>query len=1109
MSSLLEQLKKKPVPKKREVFAINIKEHDDADVEVPIEVNVKIIDETDKEFDRDEFLKKLQSKLIIAPKFKIAPKEISKAPKKIKEPSKVKKTKRKMRLTLPEHTKRLSKKISKGTITGTTIERPMFRKTRKPDLSIIREGPIESLKITDTILKDRLPVKEGAIIRAPSYYMNNREIFINFINALFMDYRDELVKEAGKVSCESRKTNKGFVPLTHQKIVRDYLNLYTPYRGLLLYHGLGSGKTCSSIAIAEGMKSDKEVIIMTPASLRANYIGQLKFCGDLIYKKDQYWERIDVDENPQFITPISKVLQLEERYIEEKGEVWMVNVTKESNFETLSTDEKESLNDQLNVMIRNKYKFINYNGLRKSHIKVLTKDGTINPFDNKVIIIDEAHNFISRIVNKLNRKGAMILDLYNYFLTAENCRIVLLTGTPIINYPNELGIMFNILRGYIKTFHFPLAISSTRKTDTALFRKIFEKTAYFDYLEYVPSKNTLIVTRNPFGFVNRINKSKEYKGIRVNERGQITDEKFIKQITSKLTKSGFKILPLGVKVEFTKALPDTLDEFRNLFITPDGLLNNEMLLKRRIIGLASYFKDIEELMPQYDEELNFREIKIPMSDPQFAIYEMARQAERKQEKNARKKRKKQKGQDDIYKDAVSTYRIFSRLFCNFIFPSEIPRPMPRDDQTVEEAIKGVVNETAIDTNIVPKKGEIASTSLSPDDVEELVEELKEKQDTSYDARIKRALQQLKIDGDKYLTKEALETYSPKFLHILENIEDIDHKGLHLIYSQFRTIEGIGVFKLILEQNGFTEFKIKKVGSKWMLNMEESELGKPTFALYTGTEDPEMKEITRNIFNSDWKHVPSTIKTQLERISGNNYRGEIIKVLMITAAGAEGVNLKNVRYVHLMEPYWHPVRLEQVIGRARRICSHENLDADEQNIEVFLYLMELSDKQKESDSSRELRKHDTSKLDRTALITSDEALHEISTIKRNINKQLLKTIKESSIDCALHMKSSSKEPLKCFTFGDTGVNALSFKPEYSMEERDDVADINREIITWEGKKFTLGGKKYVLRLNDDGLKTDKVYDYDSYIAAKETGTSNPLFIGKLVITGKKAKIVTDS
>ena len=50
-------------------------------------------------------------------------------------------------------------------------------------------------------------------------------------------------------------------------------------------------------------------------------------------------------------------------------------------------------------------------------------------------------------------------------------------------------------------------------------------------------------------------------------------------------------------------------------------------------------------------------------------------------------------------------------------------------------------------------------------------------------------------------------------------------------------------------------------------------------------------------------------------------GDLIKIFMITASGAEGISLQNVRYVHITEPYWHPVRREQVIGRAKRICSH--------------------------------------------------------------------------------------------------------------------------------------------------------------------------------------------
>ena len=67
--------------------------------------------------------------------------------------------------------------------------------------------------------------------------------------------------------------------------------------------------------------------------------------------------------------------------------------------------------------------------------------------------------------------------------------------------------------------------------------------------------------------------------------------------------------------------------------------------------------------------------------------------------------------------------------------------------------------------------------------------------------------------------------------MLENIQDEGYKGLHLIYSQFRTLEGVGMFSLVLEANGFIQFKIKKTGSdKWDLNITENKLFYPMYAL---------------------------------------------------------------------------------------------------------------------------------------------------------------------------------------------------------------------------------------------------------------------------------------
>ena len=48
-------------------------------------------------------------------------------------------------------------------------------------------------------------------------------------------------------------------------------------------------------------------------------------------------------------------------------------------------------------------------------------------------------------------------------MDAIDCRVVFLTGTPMINYPNEIGILFNMLRGYIKTYHFKIDVKTKKR----------------------------------------------------------------------------------------------------------------------------------------------------------------------------------------------------------------------------------------------------------------------------------------------------------------------------------------------------------------------------------------------------------------------------------------------------------------------------------------------------------------------------------------------------------------------------------------------------------------------------------------------------------------------
>jgi hypothetical protein len=1245
----------------------------------------------------------------LPPKAPVLPEEKKKKPKQLlKEFVILEEEKEKVIEDLPEGGPRLEEEeqveleqpIVREDVEEEFIAKPKKRTSKKVTRGVIPLGPELMVQIGDTSLAKRLPPLPVFDVKVSSYYMNNREIFVNFINGLFETYKEDLLDESKGISCEDIGKDTGEVSLlTHQKIVRDYINLYTPYRGLLLYHGLGSGKTCSSIAITEGMKSSRKIIVMTPASLRRNYIEEIKKCGDLIYRKNQYWEWVSVDDNLELVDPLSASLGLPREYIRRNQGAWLVNITKSSNYSELSTSDKKVLNDQLDEMIKNKYTFINYNGLRRDKFKQLTNNFEKNIFDDAVVVIDEAHNLISRIVNKINKiskfnekkRGpeailpqSLALLLYEFLLRADNCRIVLLTGTPIINYPNEIGILFNILRGYIKTWNFTLSIETSKKLSKETLQEIFSKEKILDYIDYVPSSKTLTITRNPYGFENKITASSGYKGVTnekkekrneqgniekdtmggviYEERGSISDIDFIKRTVKILKKNDITSQAKGTTFTVNTALPDTLDEFINTFINRDtGNITNIDKFKRRIIGLTSYFRSAqEELLPSYDRNFDRHEVYIPMSDYQFKIYEDYRHEERKGEKPA----KKSSGvidKDGIFKEPSSTYRIFSRLACNFVMPTPPGRPnpaeyrmiaqaknaekildienVPKDQEKTQEKTQEKIQEKADEKAFkvqektqekerqkaeakdekdrikaeakdekerqkaeakdekdrikaeakdekdrikaeekeakekakaeererkraekAKKGGDINDDDISDDDdsyseesddefeggattkepkieepgsqenpAEKFVDEHDDDNDSvismnlegykdedailreadelegdeilekmgsiEYKDAIKSALRYLQIHSQQFLSPEGLQIYSPKFLAMLENIEDPEHPGLHLVYSQFRSMEGIGIFALTLEANGFAKFKIKRAGADgWELNMSEENMGKPCYALYTGTEDAEEREIIRNIYNGMWDYIPNNIATQLRAKSSNNNLGEIIKILMITSAGSEGINLRNTRYVHIMEPYWHPVRVEQVIGRARRICSHQGLPKALQSVEVFSYIMTFTQEQLDSEFALELKLKDTSKRPPYLPQSSDQKLFEISTIKEQLTSQLLTGVKEAAIDCATHIKSSTKEGLVCLSFGQPTVNDFAYNPNISQDENDTVADINRTVIDWEARPFTHKptGKRYMLR-----METKQVYDYDSVIQAKQTPGVRPILLGKLV------------
>lgn len=994
-----------------------------------------------------------------------------------------------------------SNKIGEKTIGEKTI-----KKTRKRTLSNLNPNFEEKFGLAERVNQPTDFIQ----IKASKYYMNNREMFINFINSLFRPYKEEIEQSSKNVTCETLdKEQNDFSLLTHQKIVRDYINLYTPYRGLLLYHGLGSGKTCTSIAIAEGMKHAKKIMVLTPASLRRNYMEQLKFCGDSIYKKNQFWEFISLKEYPDALPMLSSILNLPERIITNRGGAWFINVSKSSNYAELNVSQKEDLEKQLDMMIKEKYEFVNYNGLSLEKLKTMTSDFTKNLFDDKVVIVDEAHNLISRIVNKIKKRKALkkgttikpiislSIKLYDFLISASNAKIILLTGTPIINYPNEFGILFNILRGYIKTWEIPLTINTSKKIDQNAIERILSAEKVVDYISYSASKKTLIVTRNPFGFQNMFENNKldpnDYAGVSKQKKNAdkhyISDNSFIENIIKLLNENDIDVPDKrNIKVTNYKALPDDFDTFENAYIdNATKELKNMDNLKRRIIGLSSFFKSAkEDLLPTYenDPKKDYHLVKIPMSNFQFKEYESARKRERKTEKT-----KKSKGlMNEVFGDSNSTYKIFSRLFCNFVMEDRpIPMKIKDKDKDKDNDLDNDLNEDLDKDNGLEDNLDDLEDQHIPEGETEGDVILENVGGKTYKEMIDKKILEIKENAEEYLTPEKLQIYSPKFLQMLINITNKEYKGLHLVYSQFRTLEGIELFSMMLNQNGFARFKVKRSAANvWKLDIPSEDKGKPMYVLYTGTESSDEKEIYRNVYNGDWKYVPESIANKLLKKSQTNKLGEIIKVFMITSSGSEGINLKNTRYVHIMEPYWHPVRLEQVIGRARRICSHKDLPKSLQTVEVFVYIMVFSQQQLDNKNDNvELLIKDISKFSKKP-ITTDEYLYEISEIKAKLTRQLTDIIKESAFDCNIYNNG------KCMSFANPTNKDFSYVPDFEQQQSDVIMQVNKRKVKWTGREVNVLGKKYVVNtteIKDKSNKFLKVYDYDSYMNAVKNNDMN--------------------
>ncbi len=194
-----------------------------------------------------------------------------------------------------------------------------------------------------------------------------------------------------------------------------------------------------------------------------------------------------------------------------------------------------------------------------------------------------------------------------------------------------------------------------------------------------------------------------------------------------------------------------------------------------------------------------------------------------------------------------------------------------------------------------------------------------------------------------------------------------------------------------------------------------------------------------------------------------------------------------------------VRVDQVVGRARRICSHQELPEELRTVKVFLYVSTFSEDQKTDDKNIELRIRDVSRVDKSTPITTDENLYEIASIKQRINYEFLHALKETAVDCTLYSNKiiNNERPVVCYGVGKFESNVFDSYPTFELDQQQQEG---LDVTVAEMNVREIPGTKYAV--NMETLEVYEKEDYDNVINIPGT---LPTVVGNIVIENGRKRI----
>ena len=489
--------------------------------------------------------------------------------------------------------------------------------------------------------------------------------------------------------------------------------------------------------------------------------------------------------------------------------------------------------------------------------------------------------------------------------------------------------------------------------------------------------------------------------------------------------------------------------------------NTKNMFQRRIMGLVSYYLGAT---PDTYASKTIHYKNIIMGKYQEEVYNFFEKKEEEQEKINKIMSRGKIG------DQTSTYNVYTRQAANFVFPNisnningELrPRPgkfkikngdaflfdegkkiekikqlklSDKENAAYDNAMNSFINGFSNYLKEMSKKDKELKHTLLDD-----VKKWREKYKSSF-------TNFLTEEKKKSLVFEKLYECSPKFITCIFNI--FKSKGPVLVYSNYVKTEGLQIFKIYLSLFGFIDFH-KDSEIKYNDLKTKGRYDGFRHIEYHGAIERQIREQNKKIYNNI-----------------ENVYGRVVKIIMLSPAGAEGITLHNTVQVHILEPFWNEARIEQITGRAIRICVHKDLPINERKVDVFRYKMVRKSGKK----------------------TADEKMEGISRKKNNLLLSFIEAVKEVAVDCELfkeHNMMGSK--YKCFHFNEEAIfekpvsAAFIQKLEYDMKIDNGTNAKDSTIVKIKVRKIK-GVKKLEDNIYSDAEffwyydKSGIVYDYD--------------------------------